>query len=65
MDKFKLDKSSFSIASIHDQGKDKAYWQSKTPLERLEALELMRQVLYGYDPTTLRLERVLEIVERK
>ena len=31
--------------------------------ERLAALELMRQINYGYDPTTARLERVLEIVE--
>ena len=42
---------------------DKAYWHSKTPQERLEALELMRQINYGYNPTTERLQRVLEIVE--
>ncbi len=42
---------------------DREYWQSKSPAERLEALELMRQSAYGYDDsTTSRLQRVLEIV---
>ncbi len=42
---------------------DREYWQSKSPAERLEALELMRQSAYGYDDsTTRRLQRVLEIV---
>ena len=30
---------------------------------RLEALELMRQINYGYDPITDRLQRVLEVDE--
>ena len=44
---------------------DKTYWHSKTPQERLEALELMRQINYGYNPTTERLQRVLEVDELK
>jgi hypothetical protein len=39
------------------------YWHSRTPQERLCALELMRQEAYGYDPTTVKLQRVLEIVQ--
>jgi hypothetical protein len=39
------------------------YWHSRTPQERLWALELMRQEAYGYDPATARLQRVLEIVQ--
>lgn len=65
MDKFKLNKSAISFGSLHDGGNEQAYWLSKTPLERLEALEYMRQILYGYDPDTVRLERVIEIIERK
>ena len=30
---------------------------------RMAALELMRQINYGYNPTTERLQRVLEIAE--
>lgn len=39
------------------------YWHSRTPQERLWALELMRQEAYGYDPCAARLQRVLEIVQ--
>lgn len=45
---------------------DRKYWHSKSPDERLSALELMRQSAYGYEnPTTQRLQRVLEIVRGK
>ena len=29
----------------------------------MQALELMRQIIYGYDPATARLQRVFEVVE--
>jgi hypothetical protein len=29
----------------------------------MEALELMRQVSYGYDPETARMEKVFEVVD--
>jgi hypothetical protein len=61
----KLDKTTFSVASLTDESGEKEYWLSKNPYERLRALELMRQIAYGYDPSTERLQRVLEVVERK
>lgn len=65
IDAFKMAKEKFSVLSSFEEAEaaDKAYWHSKTPQERLEALELMRQINYGYNPTTERLQRVLEIVE--
>ena len=42
---------------------DKAYWREKSPRERMEALELLRQIIYGYDPATTRLQRVFEVAE--
>jgi hypothetical protein len=42
---------------------DLEYWRSRTPDERLEALELSRQIAYGYDPTTRGLSRFFEVVE--
>ncbi len=60
----KINKKAFSVSSLFDESDDKLYWLSKTPHERLIATELMRQINYGYDPTTARLQRVLEIVER-
>ncbi len=58
-----MDKSVFSIVSLSEESDDKEYWHAKTPQERLEAVELMRQINYGYDPTTTRLQRVLKIAQ--
>lgn len=65
IDTFKVDKEKFSVLSSFEEADaaDKAYWHSKTPQERMAALELMRQINYGYDPTTERLQRVLEVAE--
>lgn len=59
----RIDKSAFDIVQLTDASDEKRYWQSKTPAERLAALEFMRQVMYGYDPTTARLQRVLTTAE--
>lgn len=60
LQEMKMDKSVFSIASLKDDSDEIAYWQTQTPYARWEALELMRQVMYGYDPSATRLERVFE-----
>jgi hypothetical protein len=61
-----LDKSKIDIVESFDEAdrQDRAYWLSKTPLERLAACELLRQITYGYDPATARLPRSFEILER-
>ena len=59
----RLDRSVFEVASLDDEDPDKAYWQTKSPQQRMEALELLRQIIYGYDPATTRLQRVLEVAE--
>ena len=38
---------------------DREYRRSKTPVERLQALKLMRQVVYQYDPVNARVQRIL------
>jgi hypothetical protein len=60
----KVDRTAFVVTSLRESD-EKEYWLSKTPLERLQALELMRQIIYGYDPATARLQRVLEITQRQ
>jgi hypothetical protein len=65
MDRFdfpKVRRDVFKVASLFDPSDEKEYWLSKTPEERLEAVELMRQIIYGYDPSATRLQRVFEIV---
>jgi hypothetical protein len=68
MDEFdfpKLRWDVFKVTSLFDQSDDREYWLSKTPDERLEAVELMRQIIYGYDPSAAKLRRdVFEIVQR-
>lgn len=60
----RLNKNIISIATLQDETDEKVYWFSKTPQERIAAMEVMRKILYGYDPTTTRLQRVLEITEQ-
>ena len=62
---FEIDKKLVSVGSLHDGGDEKAYWLSKSADERLVAIEQMRQIIYGYDPTTQRLQRILEVAEFK
>jgi len=61
----KLDKTVFSIVSSFEEAdrQDKEYWLSRTPLERLQYMELLRRINYGSNATA-RLQRVLEIAER-
>ena len=42
-----------------------SYWRSRTPQERLWALELMRQKAYGYEAATAKIQRVFGIVKLK
>jgi hypothetical protein len=60
-----MDKTAFSVSSLLDHSDDKIYWLSKSSQERLQAMELMRQTIYGYHPSTARLQRVLAIAELK
>ena len=58
-----MDKTAFSVSSIDDKSDEKQYWLSKTPVERIYYVEMMRQMLYGYDPLTARLQRFFETAE--
>lgn len=58
-----VDRTVFEVVSIEDADRiDREFWLSKTPEERLQAMEIMRQITYNYDPTE-RLQRVFEIAQ--
>lgn len=38
---YRLDRSAFSVVSLDEQDDEGAYWQSKTPEERMRALEYL------------------------
>ena len=61
-ERFAMDKTAFSVTTLANADDDEAYWRSKSPIERIEAIETMRQILYGYSPSE-RLQRVLEVAE--
>jgi hypothetical protein len=64
LDKWRVDRSVISVVDFRDEPDDLEYWLSKTPLERWEAAEKIRQIVYGYDPSTARLERVIEVIQQ-
>jgi hypothetical protein len=61
----KLDRTAFSVVSSFEEADrlDKEYWLSRSPIERLQHMELLRRINYGSDAAA-RLQRVLEITER-
>jgi len=61
----KMDRRALSVVPLAEQDDaDTRYWHSKSPHERPEAVEETRQMIYGYDPASTRLQRVLEIARR-
>jgi hypothetical protein len=45
---------------------DREYWLSRTPLQRMESLERIRGLAWGYDPDAKsrpEFQRIVEIVE--
>ena len=52
------------VGTLSDEPDDRQYWWGRTPIERLEAVEFLRQMNYGHDATA-RLQRALEIAQRE
>ena len=64
IEQFQVDKSHLSVGDFKSANSDdKKYWLSKSFQERLEAIEYLRQIMFGYDPDTERLQRFLEVVK--
>ena len=58
-DSARSDSSAVRLLSRAEAEKeDRVYWHSKTPAERLAAAEQLRQIAYGYDPATARIQAV-------
>lgn len=62
IDEQRMDRTAISVVTVETPSDTKAYWQTKSMEERLEALELTRQIFNGYDPDTTRMERVLTVM---
>ena len=64
MDKLpSLNKEIVKVTSLDNIEEEKQYWISKTPIERIEAIEINRRMVYGEDRVTSRLQRFFETSE--
>ena len=59
-----MDKKTLKVTSIYDSDDDN-YWANKSYLERVEALEKLRRIIFGYDASTERLQRTFTITQLK
>lgn len=64
IDELRIDRTSLEIVDFNGQQEieDIQYWMSRSPLERLEGMEAMRQSMYSYDPVSERLPRLFEVI---
>jgi hypothetical protein len=60
----KVDRTAFTVTSLTAPSSEKEYWLAKSPYEHLAAVETMRQIIYGYNPLTTRLQRLFEVTKR-
>jgi hypothetical protein len=52
--------------AVENRVRDREFWDSRTPEERIWAMELMRRRDYGYDEHSVpRIQKVIEIVTLK
>ena len=54
----------FEVLDLHEAD-DSNYWLDRSPVERIEAIEFTRKVMYGRDRVSERLQRVLTVAELK
>jgi hypothetical protein len=61
----RVDRTALAVQSLDDTPDDREYWWSRSPVERLAAIEIMRRVVYGRAASHGGLQRVLEITQRE
>lgn len=60
---WRMDRTKIAFGTLNDPPDETAYWLTKTPTERLQAMELMREILYGEDYAAAGFQRVLEFAQ--
>jgi len=59
----KLNRSALSVGSLHGSSDD-VYWHSRTPSERLQAVQINREVAYGQASANGRLQTLFDVITR-
>ena len=60
----KIQRDVFEITDLHEAN-DSNYWLDRSHIERIEAIEFMRKVMFGHDRVSERLQRILTVAELK
>ena len=59
----RMDKTRLKVSSLNDIREEKQYWLSQKQVDRLNAIEINRRMVYGTNRTSSRLQRLLEIAD--
>ncbi len=59
----RVDRTVMTVTDL-DRNDEDQYWWSQPPLERLKAIELNRQAVYGYRNNPPGFQRLLEVAGR-
>ena len=60
----KIQKNVFDVVNLHEPD-DINYWRGRSYIERIEAIEFMRKVMFGHDRISKGLQRIFAIAELK
>lgn len=61
LESMRIDRTAFSVGT-HADDDQAAYWRGQSYEARLNAIEFLRQAMWGHDRTSARLQRVIEVV---
>jgi hypothetical protein len=59
----RINKKHLSVVALKDVEDENKYWHGMGAIERLEAIEIQRRMVYGKDRVSSRLQRLLETAE--
>jgi hypothetical protein len=60
-----IDRHQLTVATFREaEAADRAFWLSRTPVERLRHVEVLRELNYGSEVINQGLQRVLAVSER-
>ena len=57
-----IDRTSFSVVALDGDSGELAFWLSRTPQERIDHIQRLRQINYGHRASE-RLQSVFEVAE--
>jgi hypothetical protein len=64
-DPFRINRSAITICTREEAAREeRQFWLSRTPIERLQHLETLRELNYGREVLDQKVQKVFEVLER-